>query len=587
MHSLSKVLCPALLSIVAGLLSPSQTALASTPVFALQGSGDTSPFAGRNVTTEGVVTGSFQGRQQLNGFYIQDARGDNNPATSDGLFIYAGGRSPVANVDVKPGDLVQVSGRVTEFKGQTQLERLTEIRVIEESAPPAPVELRLPVKDDTDLERLEGMLVTCPQPLIVSGNHNLGRYGELMLSAEDRLWVTSEEKQQDEQARLKSPAIKGRRIILDDGSTMSPPRPVPYLDDSGTRRVGDRVHGLTGILGYAFDEYRLWPTRKPEIELVNARPEKPEAVGGDLRIATFNVHNYFTTLKSQNSKARGAETAEEFALQSGKVVTALHRLNADVVGLVEMENNGSLALTDLVTRLNAAYSRNTDDHYDFVRDPAATLGTDMIKVAFIYKPARIELVGTAISDAATVFDRPPLAQTFRARRDAGEPFTIIVNHFKSKGGCPAQGDVDTGQGCWNQRRTQQAQALQDFVRHLQGMEKRDVLVMGDLNAYDGEDPVQLLQKSGLTNLSRQVPEKQRYSYVYDGRSGSLDHVLATPGLARRVTGITKWHINADEPPFLQVGDRNALPLASQPNAAANPFRSSDHDPVLLGLRSSM
>jgi predicted extracellular nuclease len=125
------------------------------------------------------------------------------------------------------------------------------------------------------------------------------------------------------------------------------------------------------------------------------------------------------------------------------------------------------------------------------------------------------------------------------------------------------------------------------MNRLQGAEKRDVLVVGDLNAYDGEDPVDLLQKGGLSNLSHLVPEKRRYSYVYEGRSGSLDHALATPDLAKRVTGITKWPINADEPSFLQVGDRNALPLESQRNTTADPFRSSDHDPILLGLRSRM
>ncbi|OYW33555.1 MAG: hypothetical protein B7Z51_01135 [Methyloversatilis sp. 12-65-5] len=197
----------------------------------------------------------------------------------------------------------------------------------------------------------------------------------------------------------------------------------------------------------------------------------------------------------------------------------------------------------------------------------------------IYKPAKVVPVGSAISDAATVHNRPPLAQTFAAAN--GERFTVIVNHFKSKSCRDAAGveaDRGDGQGCWNPLRVQQAAALQTFIQQLPGQGGvADVLVIGDLNAYAKEDPVLALTSGGLSNLAAGIG--LNYTYTFDGESGALDHALASVTLAGKVSGITQWHINTDEPFVIDYNTE----FKPQDLYAPTAFRSSDHDPVLIGL----
>ncbi|MFV2173481.1 hypothetical protein ACFHW2_41805 [Actinomadura sp. LOL_016] len=186
-------------------------------------------------------------------------------------------------------------------------------------------------------------------------------------------------------------------------------------------------------------------------------------------------------------------------------------------------------------------------------------------------------VGEPRSSRDDVFDRPPLAQTFRPAA-GGESFTAIVNHFKSKGCGGASGpdaDQGDGQSCYNARRVRQAAAIAAMAAGT-----RNPLVLGDLNSYAAEDPIEMLEDAGLTSQTeRFVDDEDRYSYVYMGLSGELDHMLAGPALSRRVTGATIWHVNADEPRFLDYNTEYNPAEFYRPDA----FRSSDHDPLLVGL----
>ncbi len=545
-----------------------------TPIPAIQGSGASSPLSGRAVTTEGVVVGDYQTADQQNGFFIQAAQGDGNPATSDGLFVYVPRNNPLSRIDVRPGDRVRVSGTVKEFRTGsgtlTELDVVTALGICSSDVTLAPTSVALPVSAVTDLEAYEGMLVTFSQTLTVTETYNLGRYGELILSSGGRLFTPTNGQggTPEEHAR--------RRILLDDGLSRQNPAPIPFLSSTGaegTRRVGDTVSGLTGVLTYNFSEYRIYPTVAPAFVNTNPRTAQPEELGGNVKVASFNVLNYFTTLNS-----RGANSATEFARQKAKTVAALKAIDADVVGLIEVENNGTTALQDLVDALNAAYGAAV---YAVVPDPLSGPGTDAIKVAFIYKPQALSLVGPSLSFPDPVFERFPVAQTFRqGSGQGGADFTVVINHFKSKGSCPSSGDVDQGQGCWNLRRVEQARKLLEFIGELrESSNDPDVLVIGDLNAYGEEDPVRTLVTGGLEHLSLRIPEAQRYSYVFDGQSGELDHALATPSLADQVRGITVWHINADEPPVLDYNTE----FKTDDRYAPTPFRSSDHDPIIIGL----
>ena len=223
-------------------------------------------------------------------------------------------------------------------------------------------------------------------------------------------------------------------------------------------------------------------------------------MGGTLRVAGANVLNYFTDLNPSYSSTgpRGANSAAELERQQAKIVASLKGLNADIVTLMEVENNGDAALEALVAALNKALGAGT---YAAVK--TGKVGDDAIHVAIIYKPASVTPVGPVQIDTDAVYSRPPVAQTFKD--NSGGVLTVVANHFKSKGSCDNT-DPDTGQGCWNKLRVQQAGALLTFVGKLKTHSgDPDVLVMGDLNAYGDEDPIGALIAGGFESLNKRIP----------------------------------------------------------------------------------
>ncbi|GII84963.1 hypothetical protein Ssi03_29530 [Sphaerisporangium siamense] len=524
----------------------------------IQGDGAASPLAGATVRVEGVVTGDYQGAGQSGGIYIQDPTPDADPATSDGVFVFT--TRPAAT-----GDRVLVSGTVTEFNGLTELSPVTAVDVCG-TGTVKPAKVKLPVAEGASLEPLEGVLVTFPEKLTVSEVYNLGRFGEITLSSEGRLFQPTDREGVD-------PALNARRtILLDDGSNAQNPPTLPYHSaGSDTVRLGDTTTALTGVLTYGFNVYRVQPTLPVAFQADNPRPAKPDKVGGDVRVASLNTLNWFTTLNK-----RGANTAEERDRQLAKLVATLRGLNPDVAGLMEVENNGTTALNALVDALNAEAGAGT---YKGVVAPYT--GTDEIQVALIYKPAVVKPIGPPASSGDPVFRRPPLIQQFqRAKGGDGTSFTLIVNHFKSKGCDGATGadqDQGDGQSCFNAERVRQAQAVLGLV---DTYNLPNPVVLGDLNAYGEEDPIHTLEDGKLVSVSKKfLTKKDRYSYVFGGLSGELDHVLVGKKLLKLVTGATIWHINADEGRFLDYNTEFNPPYLYSPEA----FRSSDHDPLLFGL----
>lgn len=479
-----------------------------TPIYNIQGSGTASPLVGSGVTSEGVVVGDFQGSTGLNGFYIQDRTGDDNSSTSDGIFVFAPN-----SIDVKVGDAVRLSGTVSEFSNQTQLGNLSALDIVGSGAV-TPTAIDLPVKSVSDLERYEGMLVN-------------------FLSADGRLFnptnfidptdIPASETENDENnvaaVTAQQNLNNSSRILLDDASNTQNPTIIPFLREDNTLRVGDTTKNLTGVLGYGFNNYRVQPTVAPVFAATNPRTAAPEDVGGNVKVASFNVLNYFNGdgMGGGFPTSRGADSLAEFERQSDKIVSAITAIDADVLGLIEMENDGdgaNSAIAELVDRLNASVGTPT---YDYIRDPASGVGTDAIKVAFIYKPDSVTPVGQALSDTDAIYNRLPVAQTFSLNSN-GETFPPVVNHFKSKGGTGTGLDADQGdgQGAFNAQRVQQAQALRDFVNGLKTSSgDSDVLVMGDLNAYGEEDPIDVLRAGELVDeLGRFIPDP--YSFVFQG-----------------------------------------------------------------------
>jgi uncharacterized protein len=541
----------------------------------IQGEGDVSPLVGQAVSTRGVVVGDFQADNQQRGFYIQQPVRDDNSRTSEGLFVFAPGA-----VDVKVGDYVQISGVVAEFPDtaavadrMTQIANPTEISVCGTAALPQVRTVRLPVSVGQTLERWEGMRVRfSPQQLRVTELFDLGRFGEMVLTAGERQFniTNGNEPRTADQLRR-------ARIVLDDGSTRQNPSPTPYFSATGpegVRRLGDTVDKLEGVVAQAFGAYRVHPTTPPTFVNTNPRPLAPNPVGGTLKVASMNVLNYFTTLGS-----RGADTAAELTRQRDKIVSAIVGLDADVLGVIEVQNDSGGALATLVDAVNARLGSTV-----YVAVNSARTGTDEIRVAMIYKPANVRPIGSprAGTDPRFAVDRglrPPLAQRFAANANDGG-FWFIVSHLKSKGGCPSSGDVDLGQGCWNLARNVQAQALTDWAAQLVAASgEPDVLMAGDFNAYLQEDPINTIRAAGFSDLAERLPPQERYSFVFEGFAGLLDHEFASASLNAQVTGMTIWHINADEPNVIDYNTENK----PDDRYAPTPFRSADHDPVLVGL----
>lgn len=547
---------------------------------AVQGTGATTPLDGATVTVQGVVVGDVPG---LSGFYLQDADGDGDTATSDGIFVF----SPL---EVDLGDTVAVTGEAQEYFGQTQISAGATVAVCADGTVadlPAPAPLDLPASDAAR-ERVEGMLVAPADTLTVSEVFNLTRFGELTLSEGGRLVQPTELARPGPEAEAIAAQNELRRIILDDASSSRlRPETAPYLTPESPVRVGDELTFTEPlVLGYGFDAWRLQPadgTPDGVFAPQNTRPAAPGEVGGDVQLGAFNVLNYFLTF---GGVGRGAPDQAEFEEQVGKIVPAIDALDADVVTLMEIEDTDSTgytpgdadtALADLVDRLNAHAGVAKWAYVPFPEELYA-VERDVIRNAIIYQPAAVTPVGDSVGlvDESVWFNaREPIAQTFTADGDA---FTVVANHFKSKGGGDdATGDnVDTGQGAYNGDRVRQAESLAIFAEELEAATgDPDVVLMGDFNAYTQEDPIEVFREEGWTNLGEQFDEG-RYSYVFDALSGSLDHALATAELTAKVTDVVHWNINSVESFAYQYSGNPEL-------YAADPYRSSDHDPLLIGI----
>jgi len=596
--------------------SPPPPLVVITPIPEVQGSGDASPIDGQDVTVVGVVTGDFQDQdadnsRNLGGFFLQAETPDGDPDTSDGVFVYDG-RSPA--LDISVGQLVQVTGTVFERFGETQITASTVVVngtgtiQVADLVLPAHTRLNSQGQVIADLERFEGMLVGLTEPAFVSGVFNLARYGEITLSQGGRLQQFTNSNAPDidgfadHQTRNAS-----RTLILDDGLSGQNPDSYRYLytktsdSEDHPLRVGDTVVTASGNIRYSrgsggsgTEAYRLEPTEDPQFEAKNLRNAKPPDTGGSVTVASFNVLNYFTTIDngqricgpSGGMNCRGANSDDEFDRQHAKTINTLLALDADIVGLMELENNGDVSLQSIVDGLNAESGAGT---WDFIA--TGHIGTDAITVGLIYKPTVVQPAGVLAilnSSIDSRFNdrksRPALAQTFDVTESGGR-FTVAVNHLKSKGSdCDDVGDpnLNDGQGNCNLTRTNAAMALGNWLNADPTRSgDPDFLIIGDLNAYLREDPIVALENAGFVNLLETADGSEAYSYVFAAQAGALDHALASRALSLRITAIVEWHINADEPPLIDYNldfDRDAGLFDD-----ATPFRASDHDPVIVGL----
>lgn len=548
---------------------------------AVQGSGDRSPRVGEEVVVEGVVTAVHAGKRA--GVFLQDA-GDGNPATSDAIFVESGN---IPEGWRTMGTRLRLTGSVVEL--DAGLGTLTGLRPEDagiqrlksgpEVKPPPVIRLKVP---PADWEPYEGMRVEIAAPLTVAGTHRLAREGVLFAHfGEGRLRTPSEVFAPGPEAKALAADNARRLLRLDDGSDQDRPASVWYLPGEPPR-TGNRLSRVEGVVDQSGGSYRLQLTRAPKVDTAD-RP-KPPKVGGDVRIAALNLENLFNGDGNGGGfpTPRGARTPAELAAQLGRLTATIHGLDADVVALMEVENDG-YGPDSAIAQLVAALNRDGDDwrYIDAGQGP----GSDQIRVGLIHRISRATPVGAPATLEDDLFgsrSRPPLAQSFRA--GDGPVFTVVANHFKSKGCGEASGadaDQKDGQACWNAARTESARRLDAWLRSDPTRSGSDLsVIVGDLNAYRMEDPVRLLVDAGwrdafeVQGIDRHRGEPP-YSYVFDNQTGRLDHALLSPSLATRLRGAAEWHANADEP------DSRGYQEAPDQRG---PWRSSDHDPLVLGFR---
>ncbi|WP_303685323.1 ExeM/NucH family extracellular endonuclease, partial [Nonlabens dokdonensis] len=601
----------------------------SVKIHEVQGSGLVAAMAGLTVQVEAIVIGDFQNSDQFSGFFIQeeDADADADGTTSEGIFVYCD--SCTTNVSV--GDAVTVTGLAVDFFEMTQIDvTAPNGDIIVNSSGntlPSSASITLPASSSTEaegtFESVEGMLINVTTNLVVSEYFELARYGQLVLSANNRFQQFTDSNEPDVAGyNAYISQLDQSRIILDDDNNLqsdavsgAPDEPYfwprPGASNTNFIRGGDQISNLQGIMHWSFagqsgtDAWRIRPVDEAftyNFTPSNARTDAPTAVGGTFKIASFNVLNYFTTLDE-----RGAHSNVELERQRAKIATAICSMDADIIGLIEIENNGMTALNDL---LNGTNGINAICSSTYVAIDAGIIGTDEITVAFIYNTATVTPEGAfSILDSSVdpLFNdsknRPVLAQTFTQISNGGT-LTLAVNHLKSKGSsCDSIGDPDLGDGSANCNitRTNAATAIVNWLAtDPTNSGDSDFMIIGDLNSYRNESPIDALKlgADGIGGTSDDFVDlldfylgDDAYSYVFDGQLGYLDYALASQSLVTQITGATAWHINSDEAAIFDYNDgvqdpgeasfhrkSNALPIYE-----ANAYRASDHDPLVVGI----
>ncbi|WP_405372821.1 MULTISPECIES: ExeM/NucH family extracellular endonuclease [unclassified Microbacterium] len=597
----------------------------------IQGTGTASPFAGRAVTTTGVVTAHYP-TGGFDGYVIQTAGSGGEldlaaHTASDAVFVFA----PGAVGEVALGDTVTVTGAVSEWNGLTEITvKPGGAQVVDDAEAPAPATIGWPASAAAR-ETLESMLIAPSGDFTVTNTFSTNRFGEVGLASGTtplRQPTDAARPGSDEAAAIAADNT-ARAVTLDDGASTdftaaaNAARTPAYVSLTEPPRVGAAATFTDPlVVDYRNDTWKLNPiapltadgSGADGVTFENTRTAAPEEVGGDLSVASFNVLNYFTTLGTDSASCtaytdrfgdgvtvregcdqRGAWDAADFERQQDKIVSAITAVDASVIGLMEIENSAALgetadeATSRLVTALNAEAGAGTWDFIASSADLPPASEQDVITNAIIYQPAQVSPVGAAraLGDQSADGEafgnaREPIAQVFEPA-DGGAPFLFAVNHFKSKGSAgpwPGDADAGDGQGSSNESRVRQATALRDWIAEIQG-DVDAVALVGDFNSYGKEDPLQVLYEAGYADAEEAL-EVGTSSYSFSGLSGSLDHILLNDEALARATGADIWNINSGESIALEYSRfRSHGTEFHSPDA----YRSSDHDPVVVGLEA--
>lgn len=564
----------------------SSAAFAAAPLKSIgeiQGTGASSPLLGEQVSVDAVLTGEFG--EGMRGVFVQSLKPDRDPRTSEGLFVLLPERSPA----LQRGQRLRIEGRVVEIgdagRTLTALEQ-TSLRVVGQAKPQPRVLSRFPA-NAAQWESLEGEWLRLTTPMFVAGHQGLQRSGELVLGLDRMMWTPTEKVLPGDAARAFAERNRTRLLVVDDGDLRDAPATLKILPapptDAAPLRVGSQVGGLQGVVDQRGAGYRLQLTQPLRVLQQDPRPAVPK-VDGNLRVVAMNVLNLFNGdgLGGGFEGGRGASSAAQYERQLAKIVASLMAMNPQVVGLMEIENDGEgpqSSLAQLVEAMNAmgngrwAFAGSTESP-----------GSQDIKVALIYRSDLLRPIGPARYLSGGPFgplSRPALLQTLQ-RIDGGPAFAVSVNHFKSKG-CGrgedqakgADEDQRDGQSCFNAARLESSRRLLQWLPQALPREAEGrVMLIGDFNAYAMEDPMRAMYAAGYADAFVLKPGAEPpYSFIFQAQRGRLDHGLVSPALAPLLRGAAEWHTSAAEQDrFDYEQDRDD-----------DVWRASDHDPLLLGF----
>ena len=525
---------------------------------AVQGADERSALVGQTVVLRGVVSAMGDG-----GWFLQDA-GDGDDATSDAIFV----QDPTPAV--RPGDAVRVHGTVAELEaGRATRRDQVDVRVERVGGGEIPTSTL--VGAPADWERLESMRVRLAGPVFLAEGGDLDRQGRVRVSLDERPWQPTERHAPGSAGYRAQIADNARRTLTVDAADGTWPGQLARA------RAGSRIVGATGVIDEGKRGYALHLEGTPALEPA-PRPQAP-TVPGTLRLAALNLENLFNGDGHGGGfpTMRGARTPQELAAQLAKHVAIIDGLDADVVALMELENDGYGADSSIATLVDALNANG--GHWRFV-DAKHGPGDNPIRVGLIHRTDRVRTLGKPAMLEGGPFgehSRVPIAQAFApvAGDASKQAFVVVVNHFKSKGCKDAEGDdrdQHDGASCYNAMRTESARRLDAWLATDPTGHGARTLVVGDFNAYAQEDPVRTLREAGWQDAFVVAGTEAPYSYVYDGQLGRLDHALLSPAFAKRLRGAAEWHVNADEPES-----------AGYRAGGTGPWRSSDHDPLVLGF----
>ena len=524
--------------IVAETCSPAELLAIS----AVQGTGAVSPWVGQQVSVAGVVTAA-QEASGVFGFFMEDPeRLGQASGASDGIFVYTGDQP----AGVKPGQWVQVTGKVQEHYELTEIGAGSQVEICGSARVPAPVKFQAPM----EWEAVEGMRVSVAGLFATAATNH---YGEATLYQEPYLY-------------------SGQGVAASQLARLGPPLSGDPLDIA----AGQEVSAL-GPVTYSYGKYLILPQEYDSQGPGRGSP-LPEWESG-LRVVSFNAENFFTTLSGENQNARGPATEADYQVKRAKMGQVFANLEADLYALIEIENDGAEMGLDGEKALNELVNLAGTD-YQGLRLAG---GTDAIQVGFIYNSKELELVeaenfqgcwdGTvastilleSVSDTCPTglepaFKRLPLAATFRHE---GEEFVAIAQHWKSKSGDSAGTEAE---------RVASAQLTQEIVKRYRDYGEDQILLLGDFNAYSGEEPIENLVEAGFNDLAAELPVEQSYTYAFNGELGALDHALASSEIAPAIEGIWIWHLATSWPYPVYHPDPES------------PYAASDHDAIALELK---